>query len=227
MDDAIRAAEATGARYLGLWDELHHQPEIAAGDRHAVTKHIRRLNEMGFAVDEVELVPAGPLGRLRLRLAVSNRMFHARELQRRTGIVALEEQARILLNDLREYRTWLEFYDRRKVSTAEAADRWQRDVLKPRLAQLAPAIGPLRDPLQAYCDVLEHKWFLSEEEKHDVGLESAIGSYLALGAPAPEATSESTQATESLPDVVVVPATEILSGLGAVSPVSPSDKKPT
>jgi hypothetical protein len=40
--------------------------------------------------------------------------------------------------------------------------------------------------VQAYCDVLEHKWLLSERERRDVGLDTAVASYLAAGAPAPE-----------------------------------------
>jgi hypothetical protein len=34
--------------------------------------------------------------------------------------------------------------------------------------------------------VLEHKWLLSEQAGRDVGLEAAIESYVAEGAPAPE-----------------------------------------
>ena len=60
------------------------------------------------------------------------------------------------------------------------------DVFEPTLARLAGSIGPERDPVQAYCDVLEHKWLLSEAAGRDVGLETAIQSYLKLGAPAPE-----------------------------------------
>ena len=51
---------------------------------------------------------AGGTDSVRLRVAVANRRFHARELERLTGLVALEGQARLLLNDLREYRAWLE-----------------------------------------------------------------------------------------------------------------------
>jgi hypothetical protein len=47
-------------------------------------------------------------------------------------------------------------------------------------------IGPGRDPLQAYCDVLEEKWIESERAGRDVGLAAAIASYIAGGAPAPE-----------------------------------------
>ena len=51
---------------------------------------------------------------------------------------------------------------------------------------LTPAIGEGRDVLQAYCDVLEQKWILSELAGRDVGLEAAMEAYLSLGAPAPE-----------------------------------------
>jgi hypothetical protein len=106
-----------------------------------------------------------------------------------TGLVALEGQARLLLNDLREYRAWLEHHGG-PMSDAEAADRWLHRVLEPSLATLVPAIGPRRDPIQAYCDVLEEKWFLSEEAGRDVGLEAAMDSYLRSGAPAPEDSAE-------------------------------------
>ncbi len=186
MDEQIEAAEAVRTRYLELWDELFRQVEIQPGDRFAIQAHVRRLNDLGFAVGEIDLEP-GVDGRVRLSAAVTRRDFHARELQRRTGLVALEGQARLLLNDLREWQAWLEFYERRRVSVAEAAERWRAEVLEPTLARLVPAIGPARDPLQAYCDLLEHKWLLSERRRRDVGLEAAIAAYLAEGAPAPEA----------------------------------------
>jgi hypothetical protein len=186
-DDPIEAAESVRRRYERLWFELHREDEIVSGDRHAVRRRIRLLNELGFAVEEIELVPAGGGGRLSLRVAVGSRRFHAEELERRAGIVALEDQARLLLNDLREYGAWLEWSEKRPVPDDETTARWRADVLEPALVRLAEAIGPDRDPLQAYCDLLEHKWLLSEQGGEDVGLEPALASYLALGAPAPEA----------------------------------------
>ena len=118
---------------------------------------------------------------MRLRVAVANRRFHARKLERLTGLVALEGQARLLLNDLEEYRCWIEYHEDRRLSDAEASERWLQDVLEPALASLVPAIGPLRDPLQAYCDVLEEKWILSEMAGGDVGLEAAMEAYIGLG----------------------------------------------
>jgi tRNA A-37 threonylcarbamoyl transferase component Bud32 len=187
LDDAIAAAESVRTRYRALWDELHAEVQLGADDRFAVNARVRRLNDLGFSVDEIELEPGDRDGKLRLRVAVTTRRFHIRELERLTGIVALEGQARILMNDLREYRAWLEWYEKRPVSLAEGARRWQQDVFEPTVARLGKVIGPDRDLIQAYCDVLEHKWLLSELAGRDVGLEGAIESYLALGAPAPEA----------------------------------------
>ena len=185
MDEQIAAAESVRHRYTALWRELHDQIDIQAGDRFAIQAHIRRLNELGFAIGEIELLP-GEAGTVRLRTAVAQRDFHARELGRRTGLVALEGQARLLLNDLREYRAWLTYFERRPVSSVEGAARWQSEVLEPYLGRLRAVIGPGRDPLQAYCDLLEHKWLRSERAQQDLGLEAAFASYVAAGAPAPE-----------------------------------------
>ena len=186
FDDAIEAAESVRARYTALWDELHFEPELSPDDRHAVRARIRRLNDLGFAVDEISLEPTSGGEAVRLRVAVASRRFHARELQRLTGLIALEGQARLLLNDLREHQAWLELTGGSPVAPEVAADIWMRDVLQPSLAILAPAIGPARDPLQAYCDVLEEKWLLSEAAGQDVGLDVALPAYLELGAPPPE-----------------------------------------
>ncbi len=217
-DDPIEAAESVRTRYDRLWLELHREDHVAPGDRHAVRRRIRTLNDLGFAVDEVELAPAGTGEHVRLRVAVGNHRYHAERLQRRTGIVALEDQARLLLNDLREYGAWLRWSAGREVSDDESAERWRSEVLEPTLSRLAAGIGAERDPLQAYCDLLEHKWLLSEQAGKDVGLEAALASYLALGAPAPEAGGigpdlESDEATapgrRSSPERTAPPATAV------------------
>jgi hypothetical protein len=176
-------------RYTALWDELTLEPELSAGDRHAIRARIRRLNDLGFAVDEINLEPSTDGDKVRLRVAVTSRRFHAHELQRLTGIQALEGQAQLLLNDIREHQAWLEHVSGESVPIERAAERWLREVLTPSLKTLVPAIGPRRDPIQAYCDVLEQKWLLSEASGSDVGLDAALEAYLALGAPAPEDTA--------------------------------------
>ena len=185
MDEAIEAAQSVRERYQAVWSELHDQPEMIPGDRQSIRARLRRLNDLGFSVD-LEVDPVGPHGSVRLRTSVTTRRYHASELERRTRLRTLEGQARILLHDLAEWQAWLEFYERRSVGPDEAAERWLREVYRPTLARIGELVGPDRDLVQAYCDVLEHKWLLSEQAHRDVGLEAAIQSYLAEGAPAPE-----------------------------------------
>ncbi len=197
LDAAAIDAESVRERYTAIWRELHLEPVLPAGDRHAIRAQLRRLNDLGFAVDEVEIVTDVPT-RVRLRATMGSRSFHAHRLAQLTGIRALEGQARLLLNDLREYAAWLELGGGRHLDEVEAAERWRQDVLEPSLARLRPVIGA-RDPIQAYCDVLEHKWLLSERAGRDVGLQAAIEAYLAEGAPAPE--------TGGAPEAVGAPET--------------------
>ena len=204
IEHAVEAAEAVRQRYLALWAELHEEPALPAGDRQAIRTRLRRLNDLGYAVDEITLEPGvGPGDRpeVRLRITTSNRAFHAHELERLTGLRALEGQARVLLNDLREYVTWLRATREPDIGEAAGARRWLVEIVEPTLRRLRPAIG-IRDPIQAYIDVLEHKWLLSEKARRDVGLEEAVEAYLEVGAPAPEpATITGSYTIEPVPGV--------------------------
>jgi hypothetical protein len=183
-DEAILAAERVRDRYRAVWAELHDEPVLYAGDRQAIRSRVRRLNDLGYSVD-LAIDPASGDDRVRLRMHVTTRRFHAREIERRTKIRALEGQARLLLNDLNEYQAWLEWSQARPITPDEAADRWLREVYRPTLAKISETVGPGRDLVQAYCDVLEQKWYLSEAAGFDVGLEVATEAYIYLGAPAP------------------------------------------
>jgi tRNA A-37 threonylcarbamoyl transferase component Bud32 len=185
MEPSIEAAESVRTRYEAVWTELFGQAGLVPGDRHEIRTRLRRLNDLGFSVD-LEVDPVAPPGSVVLRTLVTTRRYHANELERRTRLRALEGQARILLNDLTEYGAWLECTEGRQIGPEEAADRWLREVYRPTQARIARQVGPDRDLVQAYCDVLEHKWLLSEHAGHDVGLDAAIESYVAEGAPAPE-----------------------------------------
>jgi hypothetical protein len=184
-DEAIDAAERVRERYRAVWAELHDEPVLHAGDRQAIRARVRRLNDLGYSVD-LALDPTTGDGLVRLRMHVTTRRFHAREIERRTKIRALEGQARLLLNDLNEYHAWLEWQASESIAPGAAADHWLRDVYRPTLARISETVGPGRDLVQAYCDVLEQKWYLSEAAGFDVGLELATEAYIYLGAPAPE-----------------------------------------
>ena len=97
---------------LGPWcvnQRISYKNDKLSADR------VKRLNDLGFAVDEIELEPGGE-GRIRMRVCVTNRRFHAGELERLARLRALEGQARLLLNDLHEYGVWLERSERSRTS---------------------------------------------------------------------------------------------------------------
>jgi hypothetical protein len=184
-DGAIAAAERVRDRYGRVWNMINDEPVLHPDDRLAIRNRVRRLNDLGYSVD-LDLDPDAPDGRVRLRMGITTRRYHARQLERRTRIRALEGQARLLLNDLNEYGTWLEWREGHQIAPEDVAEQWLRDVYRPTLARIAAAVGPERDLIQAYCDVLEEKWLLSEQAGWDVGLNAAVEAYLAMGAPAPE-----------------------------------------
>ena len=85
FEDAVEAAESVRQRYTALWAELNDVPELPPWDRQAIRGRIRRLNDLGFAVDEISLEPTASGEAVHLRVAVANRRFHSRELERLTG----------------------------------------------------------------------------------------------------------------------------------------------
>ena len=185
IDAAVAAAAALRNRYTELWALLHRPFTARLDDRRAVAARIRELNGLGFAVEEMSLAVAGGEA-MRVSLAIASRRFHAEQLLRLTGVDALEGQAQLLLNDLHEYGVWIQVQEGERIASGLVAARWRAEVLEPTLSRLRPHLATGRDPLQAYCDALEHKWILSERAGSDVGLEAAVADYISRGVPAPE-----------------------------------------
>ncbi len=165
-------------RYDALWAETAREEVVAPGDAWRIHERVRSLNALGFSVGEIELVPTADGSRLRVRTLVTDREYHRHRLHDLTGIVAEERQAQLLLNDIRELRAQLVRDTGRSVSLGEAAFRWQNTRWEPTRVALRPLVRAGGDLIQLYCQVLEHKWFLSERARRDVGLEAAVEDYL-------------------------------------------------
>jgi hypothetical protein len=190
IGEEIAAAEGVAARYQFLWDELHHEETFADDEYYKVDKRVRRLNELGFAIDELHLERAGgERHRVRLKVCVANRRFHATELRRLTGLEVGEGQATILLNDLRGHQSRLERERPGSVPDQVAGARWLAELFRPGVAAAARALGPDADPVQAYCDLLEVRWLLSERAGRDIGTFAALRA-LRARRPPPDSAAE-------------------------------------
>ena len=176
-------------RYERLWSEVTREESFPADESFRMHERITRLNSLGFSVGEIEIVPTGETNRLRMRTIVTDRDYHRHQLHGLTGVVAEERQAQAMLNEIREIRAWFSAERNRSVSMSEAAFHWLRDRWEPTVTKLAPLVEKGGDSAELYCQVLEHKWFLSEREKHDVGLDRAIADYLEHG-PEPTPAAE-------------------------------------
>ncbi len=114
--DPLAVAEELQPRYERLWDELTREEIIPVNEqRFRIAERLGRLNELGFAAEEVELVSTSDGNRLRIKTRVAEQGDQARKLFLRTGIEAGENQARRLLNDIASFRAYLEQKERRPV----------------------------------------------------------------------------------------------------------------
>jgi tRNA A-37 threonylcarbamoyl transferase component Bud32 len=167
------------SRYERLWGEIDKQLLILPSESYRIQERIRALNDLGFSVGEFELVKTGDGDRLRLRTIVVDRDYHRRLLHGLTGIVAGDRQAQLLLNELKELRAKLQREQNRSLGLSVAAYRWHEQSFRPVVQKLRDALGD-GDPAELYCEVLVHKWYLSERAQRDVGMEAALDDYVRL-----------------------------------------------
>ncbi len=190
-EDDFEAALSLRDRYQSLWDVLHEDVSFSPDKRYRVDRRLHAINELGYVVDEVILEPGdGGSEELRLRVAVAGRDYHSRRLRQLTGIEAGEGQSGILLNDLTAWAGmgWAGEWDSKegdsgRVLTRSDGARWTLEIFEPTVAQLIDAMGDDLDPVQAYCDLLEVRWLLSEQAGHDVGNLIALRSMVAAETP--------------------------------------------
>jgi len=178
----IDEARGIADRYAALWDLLHAEPTFDFNDRYRVESTVRKLNELGFAVDEVSLRPVDT-DDLRLSVRVGDRRYHAQHLWRLTGMDVGEGQAMVLLGDLRAYRSFLGRQSGAEVDESVAAPRWVTDIVQPGMLRAHQALDGAGTAIQAYCDLLEVRWLLSERAGHDVGSDAALTALGVMGAP--------------------------------------------
>jgi hypothetical protein len=176
--DPLAVAVELQSRYERLWDELTREEIIPPDEqRFRIAERLRRLNELGFAAEEVELISTPAGNRLRVRTRVAEAGDHSRKLFMRTGIDAGENQARRLLNDIASFRAYLEQKEGRPVSEIVAANLWLAEVYDPVVAAIPPGLRDRLAPAEVFHEILEHRWYMSERARREVGTNATARSY--------------------------------------------------
>jgi len=175
--DPADTADDVAARYESLWTELTREEVFPADQRHVLHERLRRLNDLGFDVEEIRLVRTSEGVRMKLTPQVVEPGHHRRRLLSLTGLDVQENQARRLLNDLAGFRAAMEAEAGRPIPESVAAYRWLAEVFEPTVAAVPTELHGRREPAELFHEVLEHRWFLSEQAGEDVGLDKAAASY--------------------------------------------------
>ncbi len=178
--DPVTLVEEVRARYDTLWAQLTEEQVFAPDEQVKLEERLRRLNELGFDVDEIELLRTDEGYRLRLRSQVVEPGHHRRRLLQLTGLRAQENQARRLLSDLEVFRAELETKGEPPISDAALAGRWLNEVFEPAIASIPAELWGKREAAELYHELLEHRWYQSQRKGGDVGRDEALRSYVDL-----------------------------------------------
>ena len=182
LDEAdLDLGEDIAERYGGLWAEVTDEDVIGPDQRFRITERIRRVNDLGFEVEDVDLQPIENGARIRLKLTVGGRLFHTRRLRRLTGVEATEHQARQILTDLARHEAAL--HADTAAARSLAAMRWRIEVFEPILAQIRTAASEVGDAVQAFCDLLHHRFEMASARGSDIPNDEALADWVAAGRP--------------------------------------------
>ena len=182
--DPQQATDQLRARYAQLWHELTADEVFGPREDGRIEARIRRLNAIGYDVDEIELVGEGEQQRLRFRPLVVEPGHHTRRLHSLTGLDVQENQARRLLNDIASFRTALGRLDGgRMPPEAVAAYRWRSEIFDRSIAAVPPGLRGKREPAEIFHEILEHRWFMSERLGREVPTELAVADYVKTALP--------------------------------------------
>ena len=167
-------------RYLGLWDELTTELMITRDDAYKIRERIARINDLGFSVDDIQVIPADGGNRVRMIAHVGGRTYNSDNLRQRTGIEASENQAKLILSDLNYFLAKEE--DVSATGKNVGTFKWLTGRYEP-LIELIRSRWPGEDPVQGYCDYLNHRFVVASSRGADVESFEAYESWESAGFP--------------------------------------------
>jgi hypothetical protein len=173
--DAVAIGDALVVRYTELWRALTEVESFGFGERWRVQARIDRLNDLGFDIDELDITTDLDGTTVRIQPKVVDAGHHSRRLMRLTGLDVQENQARRLLNDLDEYRAAT---DRQREDESFVAHDWLTDIFEPAVRAVPRELRGKLEPAQVYHELLDHRWFLSQQQHRDVPMDEVVRSYV-------------------------------------------------
>ena len=173
--DLLGLVDRLVSRYESLWAELTAVEEFDASHMYRLEARVRRLNDLGFDVAELEVLTDRDGEQVQIQPKVVDAGHHARRLLRLTGLDVEENQARRLLNDLDAFRART---DQQNLDESIAAHQWLTEVFEPVVQAVPRELRGRLDAAQLYHEVLEHRWYASERAGREVPMDEVVASYV-------------------------------------------------
>jgi len=173
--DAVAIGNALAERYTDLWRALTEVETFGYGERWRVQARIDRLNDLGFDVGELDITTDVDGTTVHIQPKVVDAGHHSRRLMRLTGLDVGENQARRLLNDLDEFRAAT---DRQAEDESFVAHDWLTGVFEPAVRRVPRELRGKLEPAQVFHELLDHRWYLSQQQQRDVPMKEAAKSYV-------------------------------------------------
>lgn len=173
--DEVAIGDALVERYQELWNALTGSEAFDSDDRWRVAARIERLNDLGFDVGELEITTDIDGTKVRIQPKVVDAGHHSRRLLRLTGLDVQENQARRMLNDLDSYRAAT---DRQNDQEQIVAHAWVRQVFRPTIDAVPRELRRKLEPAQLFHEILDHRWFISQQAQRDIPMPEAAASYV-------------------------------------------------
>jgi hypothetical protein len=173
--DSLEVADLVVSRYRSLWSELTDVEEVDTRQMYRIDARIRRLNDLGFDVAELDIVTDVNGQSVRIEPKVVDPGHHSRRLLRLTGLDVEENQARRLLNDLDAFRAYT---DQQNEDETIVAHEWLTQIFEPVVRAVPKSMRGKLEPAEVFHEVLLHRWYLSERAGYDIGISPAVRSYV-------------------------------------------------
>jgi hypothetical protein len=173
--DGRRIIDRLREQYDALWRELTDVEEFATEEMWRIEQRIERLNDLGFDVDELDIVTDFDGDRVQIQPKVVELGHHRRELQSLTGLNVEEHQARRVLNDLASFTA---YHDLGREDRHLVANKWLVEIYEPIMAMLPPEARGKLEPAEIYHEILVHRWYLSERAGHEVDIFETARDYI-------------------------------------------------
>lgn len=173
--DAIYIGKRFEQRYNSLWDELTGEETFSANDRWRIDKRVRRLNDLGFDVGELQMNSTENGTSISIKPRIVDAGHYSRKIMQLTGMDVQENQARRMLNSIEQYRM---INNLGSVPMSLVAHSWMTDIFEPVVRAIPTELRAKLEPAQVFHELLDHRWFIAEQAGHDISLDDAVASYV-------------------------------------------------